>query len=200
MSVYEPSSADVLLVLLLTRTVLRPYYAGYVRSLDLKGHERVLDYGSGPGVAAHYIAARLAKGRGRLTCVDVSQTWMRIAQKVTRGYPNIEYKVGRIAALDVENAAYDVVLVHFVVHDIPTHERLDAVHHLADKLRQGGRLVVREPTAGGHGISPEELIRLLTSAGLQQARVKTGRAALIQAVCDGVFYKADRNVGRDRAE
>jgi 2-polyprenyl-3-methyl-5-hydroxy-6-metoxy-1,4-benzoquinol methylase len=190
MGAYEPSSADVLLALLLVKTVLRPYYARYVRSLGLKGHERVLDFGSGPGVAARHIAARLAEGGGRLTCVDVSQTWMRIAQKATRRYPNIEYKLGRIAALDVENAAYDVVLVHFVLHDIPAHERLDTVHHLAGKLRQGGRLVVREPTAAGHGISPEALCRLLTGAGLQQIYVKTGRAALIQAICDGVFHKA----------
>jgi SAM-dependent methyltransferase len=189
MSAYGPPKAEAFVVSLLAKAILSPYYARYVRSLGLKGGERVLDYGSGPGVAARYIAARLAEGGGRVTCVDVSQTWLRIAQKTTRRYPNVEHKLGEIAALDIENDAYDVIFIHFVLHDIPARERPDVVRHLGAKLRQGGRLVLREPTSKGHGISPQEIQRLMTSAGLQQVSVKTGRALLIQPVCDGQFHK-----------
>jgi SAM-dependent methyltransferase len=177
------------LILLLAKTILSPYYARYVHNLDLKGGEWVLDYGSGPGIAARYIAARLAEGGGHLTCVDVSQTWIRIAQKTTKRYSNVEYKRGDIASLDLENDAYDVVFTHFVLHDIPTRECPDIVRHLAAKLRKGGWLLLREPTTEGHGISPEEIRRLMTGAGLRQVSFKIARALLIQSICDGRFHK-----------
>jgi 2-polyprenyl-3-methyl-5-hydroxy-6-metoxy-1,4-benzoquinol methylase len=189
MSAHEPPKAEAFVVSLLAKAILSPYYARYVRNLDLKGGERVLDYGSGPGVAARHIATRLAEGGGHLTCVDVSQTWIRIAQKTTRRYSHVEYKLGDIAALDIENDAYDVVFIHFVLHDLPAQKRPDVVRHLSAKLRKGGRLVLREPTSKGHGISPQEIQRLMTDAGLQQVSVKTGRALLIQPVCDGQFHK-----------
>jgi 2-polyprenyl-3-methyl-5-hydroxy-6-metoxy-1,4-benzoquinol methylase len=191
MSGYEPSPTDAFLILWLAKTVLRPYYARHVRRLGLRGHERVLDFGCGPGVAARQIAAQLAKGGGRLTCVDVSQTWMRVARQMTRRCPNVEYKLGDIAALDVEDDAYDVVFIHFVLHDIPARDRPQIVRHLADKLQVGGRLSLREPTSSGHGMSPGEIRRLMTGAGLGQVSLETGRAMCIQPICDGVFRALD---------
>jgi len=114
MSAYEPSPAEIFAVSLLVRTILSPYYARCVRSLGLEGCERVLDFGSGPGAAALHIAGRLAKGGGRLTCVDVSQAWLRAAQRTTERYSNVEYKLGDVAALDIEDDVYDVVFIHFV--------------------------------------------------------------------------------------
>lgn len=189
MSTYEPSAAEAFVTLLLAKTILSRYYARYVRSLNLEGGEWVLDYGSGPGVAARCIAARLAEGGGHLTCVDVSQTWNRIAQRTTKRYAYVEHKLGDIAALDIENDAYDVVFIHFVLHDIPARERPDIARHLAAKLRKGGRLLMREPTTEGHGMSPEEVRQLMTGAGLRQVSSKTGKALLIQPICDGRFYK-----------
>jgi 2-polyprenyl-3-methyl-5-hydroxy-6-metoxy-1,4-benzoquinol methylase len=122
--------------------------------------------------------------------VDISQTWIRIAQRTARRYPHVEFKLGDIGALDIENSAYDVVFIHFVLHDIPAGERPDIVRHLAAKLRQGGRLLLREPTSDGHGISPEEIRQLMTDAGLRQVSSKLGRALLIQPICDGRFLKA----------
>jgi SAM-dependent methyltransferase len=189
MSAYEPPVVEALVTALLARTVLVPYYARRVHGLGLRGDERVLDYGSGPGVAARYIAARLAAGGGRLTCVDVSRTWMRVAQRTTRRYSNLDYRHGDIATLAVEDGAYDVVFIHFVLHDIPARERPGSVCHLAAKLRTGGRLVIREPTSRGHGISPQEISRLLSGAGLERVSLDTSKLLAIQPICDGVFCK-----------
>jgi len=189
MSPYEPSAADVAASSLLVRAILGPYYARRIRSLGLSGAERVLDFGSGPGVAALHIARRLAEGGGRLTCVDVSRNWLRAAQRITRRYPNVEHRVGDIAALDIEDGVYDVVFIHFVLHDIPAQQRPDTMRHLAAKLRGGGRLSLREPTGKGHGISPQEVGRLMAGAGLQQAFIETRRVLWIQPVCAGLYLK-----------
>jgi 2-polyprenyl-3-methyl-5-hydroxy-6-metoxy-1,4-benzoquinol methylase len=56
------------------------------------------------------------------------------------------------------------VVIHFVVHDIPTAERLGILKALARRLKPGGRLLLREPQ--GHGITPEELSQLIAAAAL----------------------------------
>ena len=58
MSAYEPPTAEAYILSLFARTILGPYYARTIRNLGLKGDEQVLDYGSGPGVAARHIVAR----------------------------------------------------------------------------------------------------------------------------------------------
>jgi ubiquinone/menaquinone biosynthesis C-methylase UbiE len=189
LSGYEPPASEVWITALLTKTVLSAYYARYVGSLGLRGSEQVLDYGSGTGVAARHIAARLAKGGGHLTCVDVSERWMQVAQRTTRDYTNVEYRLGHIATLGIEDDTCDVVFVHFVLHDIPRVERTESVCHLARKLREGGKLFAREPTSGGHGMSPDELSQLMAGAGLQQVSLKTGKLLRLQSICDGEYRK-----------
>jgi SAM-dependent methyltransferase len=196
MTTGEPSSLDVALASLALRTILRPYYARLVRGLGLRGDERVLDFGSGPGAAAVHLAAALAEGGGQVTCVDVSQAWLQAAQKVTERYINVAFKLGEIGTLDMADGAYDVVFIHFVLHDIPAAKRPETVRHLAAKLRAhraggtGGRLALREPTGKGHGMPPGEVDRLMTGAGLQQVSLETGRLLWIQPICDGLYLKA----------
>jgi ubiquinone/menaquinone biosynthesis C-methylase UbiE len=189
MSAYEPSSLDVTLASLAMRTILRPYYARFVRSLNLKGDERVIDFGSGPGAAAVHLAAALAEGGGQVTCVDVSHAWLRAARRTTARYANVAFKLGEIAALDIADGAYDAVFMHFVLHDIPAKKRPEAVRHLAAKLRAGGRLFLREPTGKGHGMPPDEIHRLMIGAALNQVSLGTGRLLWIQPIADGLYLK-----------
>lgn len=189
MSEYEPSPFEVSLALLLARTILGPYYARRVRDLKLAGSERVLDFGSGPGVAARHIARALSQGEGTLTCVDVSRRWLGGAQRMLRGYANVEFRLGNIWTLDLEDDAYDVIFVHFVLHDIPKFDRARALHHLGRVLKSGGKIVVREPTGAGHGIPPQEIHRLMIEAGLRETRLTTARVLGIQPVCDATFIK-----------
>jgi hypothetical protein len=79
--------------------------------------------------------------------------------------------------------------VHFLLHEVPAPQRTQAVRHLARVLRPGGTIVLREPIAAAHGIAPQEIRRLMTEAGLQEVRLKTGKVLLIQSVCDGTFQK-----------
>ena len=195
MSGYEPSSLDVALASLALGTILRPYYARLVRGLGLQGNERLIDFGSGPGAAAVHLAAALSEGGGQVTCVDVSLAWLRAARRTTERFSNVAFKLGEIAALDIPDGAYDLVFIHFVLHDIPVRKRPETVRHLAAKLRAHradgtvGRLFLREPTGKGHGMSPDEIDRLMTGAGLQPVSLETGRLLGIQPICSGLYVK-----------
>jgi SAM-dependent methyltransferase len=187
---YEPSTSEVLLTQFLARTLMAPYYRGVVRSLHLQGDERVLDYGSGSGTIARDFARILARGDGHLTCVDISRRWMEVAKRAVRRFSNVDCQRGHIAEVDVEDEAYDLVFSHFVIHDISARERPDVVYHLVQKLRSGGRVVLREPTVPGHGMQPGEIRALFTGAGLEEVRLEERRVLLSQDVCDAEFRKA----------
>lgn len=81
-------------------TVLRrPYYRRYVKEFGLRGNERVLEYGSGPGAASLYLAQQLHSGGGHLTCVDISSVWMTHFKKRIHRYLNADFKLGDIVPL-----------------------------------------------------------------------------------------------------
>lgn len=187
MSGYEPSAFEVFLTRLLGRTLLSPYYYHYVDGLPLRGDERVLDYGSGSGVCSRHLAARLARGNGHLTCVDVSATWQRVIRRALKRFDHVDYACGNISTLDIPDGAYDVVFIHFVLHDIPRDEQPDVARALARKLKPDGQLFIREPAEPGHGMSLAEMGTVLTENGFELVTSSTERIFLIGEVSDGVF-------------
>jgi ubiquinone/menaquinone biosynthesis C-methylase UbiE len=183
LSTYEPPTLEITLTLGLGLTVLSPYYSGFARSLGLRGDERVLDFGSGSGICSRHIAARLRHG-GQLDCVDISHRWMHVIRRTLRRFDNVGYHLGRITTLDLAEAAYDVVVIHFVLHDIPAAERPDVAAALARRLKPGGRLVLREPQ--GHGLTLDELNRLVTAAGLRTTATAAHRKTML-SVYDATY-------------
>ncbi len=181
LSTYEPPTLEIWLTRTLGSTILRPYYRGFVRGLNLRGDERLLDYGSGSGVLSRHIAARLQKSGGYLDCVDVSQRWMNVIRRTLWCYANVGYHLGHVTQLNLPDAAYDAVVIHFVLHEILAPERSAVVGTLARKLKAGGRLVLREPQ--GEGLTPEELRRLASTAGLEIDTLKARQLAF-RAVYD----------------
>ena len=184
-STYEPPTLEIWLTLGLGLTVLSPTYRSFARSLGLHGDERVLDFGSGSGICSRHIAARLRRG-GQLDCVDISRGWMRVIRRTLRRYAQVGYHLGRITTLDLPEAAYDLVVIHFVLHDIPAAERPDVVAALARRLKPGGRLVLREPQ--GHGLTLDELDRIMTAAGLRTTAIVAHRAPTM-AVYDATYTR-----------
>jgi len=196
----DPTPAEVRGATLWTNRLLSPYYARFVRSLELTGDERVIDFGSGSGAEARHLAAVLARGGGHLTCIDVSPAWLRAAQRELRGRTNVEFLLGDVPRLGLETASFDVVAIHFVLHDIEVEERRPAVDGLARALRPGGRIVLREPLRAGHGISAAEITTLMSDAGLRPRDVRPRRYPVLGNVVDATFHKpGPRADGRDPA-
>ncbi len=183
LSIYEPPPLEIKITLGLGLTVLSPYYRSFAHSLNLRGDERVLDFGSGSGVCSRHIAACLQRG-GHLDCVDVSNDWMNVARKTLRRYKNVSYHLDHISQLDLPESAFDVIVIHFVLHDIPAAERPGVVNALARRLKLTGRLIVREPQ--GEGLTPGELNQLTTAARLHPSTFNTHKIA-IGAVYDACY-------------
>jgi len=195
MSIADPSRWEVVTHKLFTNTLAGGFYRRFVDDMGLRGDERVMDFGSGTGAAAVRLAPILRKGGGRLTCVDVSGTWIAELRKVLRRYPEVEYLEGRLWELDLPDESFDVVVAHFVLHDIPSGgssggddgcarevrgERERAVCELARVLRMGGRFFVRDPSSERHGFTPGQLAALLRGAGLEEVRSWSGRLYLVE--------------------
>jgi ubiquinone/menaquinone biosynthesis C-methylase UbiE len=165
----------------------RTYYRYYVESLSLRGGERVLEYGSGPGAMSKLLAQRLPNGH--LTCVDISEVWMGYMKKVARRYPNIDLMQGDIADLDIPVESYDAVIVHYVIHDVPEREQREKMRVLLSKLKKGGKAFIREPTSSYHGIAPEEIRAIMRQNGLREISSATGKSPQGAPTFQGVYIK-----------
>ena len=53
-------------------------YKNYIKTLNLKGDENILDFKSASGAESRYLAKLLSKNGGHLTCIDTSSFWMEL--------------------------------------------------------------------------------------------------------------------------
>ena len=181
----EPGRAEAFAARLFTNLLLSPLYRRYVDQMGLRGDERVLDYGCGSGAASRHLAKRLQAGGGHLTCMDVSERWQRTAKKALRAYPDIEFRRGDVREMALPAESVDVVLVHWMLHDIAPWDRPSVVAELARLLRPGGRLFSREPTAARHGMPAAQAREVYAAAGLSESRANEGKLPII-----GEYYRA----------
>ena len=181
----EPGRLEVLGQRFLTNPLLGPLYGRYVEQMGLRGDERVLDYGSGSGAAARHLAQRLEAGGGRLTGMDVSARWQAALRRVLRGRSNVDFLCGDVRDLGLPAGSFDVVLVHWMLHDVPPWDRPSIVAELARLLCPGGRLFSREPTSTRHGMPAAQARELFAAAGLTETLASEGKALVL-----GHYYRA----------
>lgn len=150
------------------------YYEKYIESLHLGKSEKILEYGSGPGVASAYLAQALPQGH--LTCVDISKVWISFAKRAAGTYPNVDFMQGDLSELKLEDESYDGIFVHFILHDIPESQRSEKVRLLVSKLKKGGKIYVREPTREKHGMPGGEIQSIMTKHRLKEINSETGKS------------------------
>jgi SAM-dependent methyltransferase len=167
--------------------ISRTYYRPYIESIGLRGNERVLEYGSGPGAASKLLAQALPDGH--LTCVDISRVWMGYMKKIVRKYPNIDLMQGDIADLDIPAGSYDIVFVHYIIHDVPADIQREKMRILLSKLKTGGKCYIREPTSPMHGIAPEKVRAIMRENGLREISAATGKSPQKSPTFQGVYVK-----------
>jgi len=91
--------------------------------------------------------------------------------------------------MGLPEGSFDVVLVHWMLHDVPPWDRPSILAELARLLGPGGRLFTREPTSTRHGMPAAEVRRLLAAAGLVEMLGTEGKMRLIGAYYRGVWTK-----------
>lgn len=115
------------------QTISQPYMVALMTELlDLRGHERVLEVGTGCG----YQAAVLSRLCDWVYTVELIKALSDVARGILAqcGYDNISFKVGDGTLGWPEEAPFDGIIVTAGAPDIP--------HTLVDQLAMGGRLVI----------------------------------------------------------
>lgn len=129
----------------------------------LEKSQRVLDLGTGTGIAARY-AADAVGPTGRVLGIDLSEAMVRVAIEVARqrGLANIEFRRMDAETLDLTNESFDAVLSLCAVAHFPN--IATALAEMFRVLRPRHRLVVavgcgRPPL--GYGLFRHGVRRLL---------------------------------------
>jgi ubiquinone/menaquinone biosynthesis C-methylase UbiE len=161
----------------------------YVRSLTFNGDERVLEFGSGGGCLSRALAQVLQNG-GSLTCVDTLRYWITKAQSRLKPWTNIEFLTGDVTRMQLPEAKFDAVVIHFVLHDVLPDARSDVMDALAKTLHPEGVLHIREPAKPGHGMPVSEIRALMRAAGLRELRAGCTKSFQWKWICDGIFRKS----------
>lgn len=143
----------------------------------------LLDLGAGTGRMLELLAPLAQRAVG----VDLSPAMLNLARAriEEHGLRNVTLRQGDIYAPPVERAAYDLVVIHQVLHFLDDPGR--ALAEAARTLRPGGRLLVVDFAAHDEealrehfahrrlGFSGEEIAALMQEAGLE--RIETRRVA-----------------------
>jgi ubiquinone/menaquinone biosynthesis C-methylase UbiE len=174
MSITKPSKIEIAFVLLASRLTRRFRYRKFVEEIGLKGGENVLDFGAGWGDNTYYIAKSLSE-KGRVAALDISQEWQMLAKKRLKDFHNIDFVNSDIRSSSLPKGSFDVIVVSYVLHDIPTNERAEIVKSLASKLKPTGFIKLREPTKERHGMPVGEIRSLMKKAGLKESSSNAGK-------------------------
>jgi len=110
---------------------------------SLKEGDIVLDLGSGAGFDAFLAAQRVGK-KGRVIGVDMTPEMIAKAKENAKKgrYTNVEFRLGEIEKLPVEDNSIDVIISNCVINLSPDKEAVFKDAHRV--LRSGGRLMVSD--------------------------------------------------------
>ena len=155
----------------------------------LQPGEVVLDLGSGAGFDS-FLAARKVGDTGMVIGVDMTPEMIQLARENTQkgDYKNIEFRLGQIENMPVEDNSVDVILSNCVINLSPDKE---AVYQEAYRvLKEGGRLAISDMVASGEmppeikndlslhsscvsgALQVDELQEILEGAGFVNIRIK----------------------------
>jgi len=169
-------------------TFARGLYKKYVEQLDLTESKSILEFGSGAGCITKYLAKKIDNNT-KLYCLDIDTEAIDLSKKRFSAYNNINYYVGDIRKLDIEDNIFDTIIIHYMFHDIPEKDRIAILEKLSKVLSAGGKLYIREPIKEGHGISATEVRRLMKKIKLIEIKGQLEKCFIGGAMFSALFEK-----------
>jgi len=109
----------------------------------IKQGETVLDLGSGAGLDC-FLAADKVGASGKVIGVDMTEEMIAMAKENSKnqGYTNIEFKLGDIEKLPIEDSSIDVVISNCVVNLAP--DKSKVFREVYRVLNKGGRMYISD--------------------------------------------------------
>ena len=185
----DPTRSQAKMMIFESDVFMKSPYKKFVNIMNLEGNEKILDFGSGSGALSKQILKFLPEGNGQITCLDLSEVWLRIAQERLKTNYNVEFIHGDITKLDMQDSVFDIIAIHFVLHDIPKDIRSEVIESLTRILRPGGKLIIREPTAESHGMPAAEIISYMNKNKLREISAKSCKILFFVPVYEAIFEK-----------
>jgi ubiquinone/menaquinone biosynthesis C-methylase UbiE len=127
--------------------------AGYLLP-RLRPGMRLLDVGCGPGTISMDLAD-LVGPSGRVTALERTDEALDLAraEAARRGTVNVDFAVGNVQALDLDDASFDVVHAHQVLQHVD--DPVAALREMKRVCRPGGLVAARDSDYGAFAWYPE---------------------------------------------
>lgn len=121
---------------------------------QIKKGDTVLDLGSGAGNDC-FVARELTGETGKVIGLDMTEAMIEKARKniAKLGFTNVEFRMGDIEAMPVEDNSVDVVISNCVLNLVP--DKMKAFKEIQRVLKPGGHLSVSDIVL--HGNLPEAI-------------------------------------------
>jgi arsenite methyltransferase len=153
---------------------------------SIREGETVLDLGSGAGFDC-FLAAKKVGLKGKVIGVDMTEEMVERARAnaTAGGHKNVEFRLGEIEKLPIEDGSIDLVISNCVINLVPDKRAAFREAHRA--LRPGGRLMVSDIVLLGElpkfiRESVEALVACVAGAALREDYLDSIRSAGFEEV------------------